>query len=69
MYCRYFLSLSQPSLPENSVKLSFAYYTPSAPIRTQAAPLEPDHDPTCAMARLIASRVMPSFSCFAINAR
>ena len=70
MYCRYFLWLSQPSLPENSVRLSFAYYAPSAPIRTQAAPLEQaDHDPTCAMARLIASRVMPSFSCFAINAR
>jgi hypothetical protein len=32
-------------------------------------PRKPDHDPTCAMARLIASRVMPSFSCFAINAR
>ena len=69
MYCRYFLSLSQPSLPENSVRLSFAYYAPSVEIRTQAPPLESDHDPACAMARLIASRVMPSFSCFAINAR
>ena len=56
-------------LPENSVRPRFAYYASSAQIRTQAAPLEPDHDPTWAMARLIASRVMPSFSCFAINAR
>jgi hypothetical protein len=37
--------------------------------QTQAARLEPDHAPICAMARLIASRLMPSLSCFPTNAR
>jgi len=62
MYCRYFTVTLTAVIPENS-------YAPSVEIRTQAPLLEPDHDPTCAMARLIASRVMPSLSCFAINAR
>jgi hypothetical protein len=50
-------------------EIEFVYCALSAQSRAQPPPLEPDHDPTCAMARLIASRVMPSFSCFAINAR
>jgi len=69
MYCRYFTVALTAVIPENSVGSRFANYAPSVEIRTQAPPLESDHDPACAMARLIASRVMPSLSCFAINAR
>lgn len=65
IYCRYF------SVARHAVEFCEIEICLLRAVRPDqnTPPVESDHDPICAMARLIASRVMPSFSCFPINAR